>query len=101
MLVVHTMSDQPATCPYPFPSDDLTELARNYARLRAHAPVPQVTLRSGDTAYLVTRYADALAVLGDRRFSPNLDRPEAARLREGAGNHHNPYTADPDWHRRW
>src|SRR5881394_2211082 len=82
-------------CPFPFPAEDLGDLAKTYADLRVHDPISEVTLPSGDTAYLITRYADAHAVLSDCRFSTNLNRPEAARLREGAdGNLSNPYAGD-------
>ena len=43
--------------PYPF-----------YARLRAEAPVFEIRLRSGQPAWLVTRYDDVAAVLKDERF---------------------------------
>jgi cytochrome P450 PksS len=44
--------------PYPF-----------YAQLRAEHPVFPVKLPDGQTAWLITRYGDALSVLKDRRFS--------------------------------
>jgi cytochrome P450 PksS len=43
--------------PYPF-----------YARLRAEAPVHRMTLPTGESAWLVTRYDDVVAVLKDERF---------------------------------
>jgi cytochrome P450 PksS len=46
--------------PYPF-----------YARLRAEAPVHRMTLPTGETAWLVTRYDDAATVLKDERFLKN------------------------------
>ncbi|MFI6350563.1 cytochrome P450 [Streptomyces sp. NPDC050560] len=49
-----------ATDPYPA-----------YAALREHAPVHRTTLPSGVEAWLVTRYADARAALGDPRLSKN------------------------------
>jgi cytochrome P450 PksS len=39
-----------------------------FARLRAEAPVRQVTLRDGQHAWLVTRHDDVAAVLKDDRF---------------------------------
>ncbi|MGH3492306.1 MAG: cytochrome P450 [Sciscionella sp.] len=39
------------------------------ARLRAEAPVSRVHTSAGEPAWLVTRYEDARAVLGDRRFA--------------------------------
>src|SRR5689334_6516883 len=44
--------------PYPF-----------YARLRAEQPVFPVKLPDGQTAWLITRYDDAVSALKDRRFS--------------------------------
>jgi cytochrome P450 len=44
--------------PYPF-----------YAQLRAEHPVFPVRLPDGQTAWLITRYDDALSALKDRRFS--------------------------------
>src|SRR5580765_3363955 len=44
--------------PYPF-----------YAQLRAEHPVFPVKLPDGQTAWLITRYDDALSALKDRRFS--------------------------------
>jgi cytochrome P450 PksS len=43
--------------PYPF-----------YARLRAEAPAYRVTIITGETAWLITRYDDVAAVLKDERF---------------------------------
>jgi cytochrome P450 PksS len=54
--------------PYPF-----------YAYLRAHAPVFPVTLPDRQTAWLVTRYDDAVTVLKDERFAndrSNAQTPE-------------------------
>jgi cytochrome P450 PksS len=40
-----------------------------YARLRAEAPVYATTLPGGQRAWLITRYADVVAVLKDERFA--------------------------------
>ncbi|MFG1706553.1 cytochrome P450 [Nonomuraea sp. M3C6] len=45
-------------------------------------PVVQVTLPSGDKAFLVTRYEDIRRVLSDPRVSRNRDRPGAPRMTE-------------------
>ncbi|MFL6246732.1 MAG: cytochrome P450 [Thermoanaerobaculia bacterium] len=37
--------------------------------LRQHAPIHRVRLRNGSKAWLITRYEDAVAVLGDPRFA--------------------------------
>ena len=56
--------------PYPF-----------YARLRAEAPVYRTTLPTRETAWLITRYDDVVAVLKDERFvkdTSNALTPEQA-----------------------
>src|SRR5690242_4323934 len=40
-----------------------------YARLRAEAPVFRTILPTGEPAWLITRYDDAVAVLKDERFA--------------------------------
>jgi cytochrome P450/ferredoxin len=40
-----------------------------YAQIRAEAPVSKVTMPDGTQAWLLTRYDDVKAVLGDNRFS--------------------------------
>lgn len=64
-----------ATDPYPA-----------YAWLREHAPVHRTRLPSGVEAWLVTRYADAKAVLADQRLSKNPahhDEPANAKGKTG------------------
>lgn len=46
-----------------------------YAQLREEAPVSKVTLPGGDWAWLITRYEDVRAVLGDNRFSTQPTTP--------------------------
>lgn len=46
-----------------------------YAQLRAETPVSKVALPEGQWAWLVTRYEDVRAVLGDNRFSTNPSTP--------------------------
>jgi cytochrome P450 PksS len=57
-MTVNIASARHKANPYPF-----------YARLRAEAPVYRVTLPDRQTAWLVTRYDDVVAVLKDERFS--------------------------------
>lgn len=54
---------------FPFPVDMPAEPPAEFTRLRATDPVVSVELPTGDRAWLVTRYADNLVVLGDPRFS--------------------------------
>jgi cytochrome P450 len=46
-----------------------------YARLRAQSPVYRTILPTGEPAWLVTRYDDAVAVLKDERFVKNRRTP--------------------------
>ncbi|MFB6436988.1 cytochrome P450 [Streptomyces sp. NPDC056411] len=55
------------TCPYDPPPE--------YARLRAEEPVARVRLASGQTAWVVSRYEDVRALLGDPRISSDRSRP--------------------------
>lgn len=63
---------------YPPDRPSATEPPPVYEELRAGCPVARVRLPSGDQGYLVSRYADVRAVLGDPLFS------RAATVREGA-----------------
>lgn len=46
-----------------------------YGRLRLEAPVCRVTIWDGSTPWLVTRYDDAVAALGDPRLSADFSLP--------------------------
>ena len=71
-MTVNIASPEFKADPYPF-----------YAHLRATAPVHPVTLPDKRTAWLITRYDDALAALKDPRFVKNrrtaLTAQQAAR----------------------
>jgi nocardicin N-oxygenase len=72
-----------------------------YAELRARCPVSHVTLPSGDEGYLVTRYEDVKAVLGDPRFSRAATvRPGAPRLTAVPFEQNGLFTMDPPEHTR-
>jgi cytochrome P450 PksS len=83
--------------PYPF-----------YARLRAEAPVYRTTMPTGETAWLVTRYDDAAAVLKDERFIKDKAKaltPEQAARRPWFDKQfsllwHNMLNQDPPTHTR-
>ncbi len=51
-----------------------------YAALRGESPVREIRLRNGSRAWFVTRYDDAMAVLGNPRFAKD---PQAARRDSG------------------
>lgn len=70
-----------ATCPhqYPFAFPSASEVPKELYDLHSEPVVP-VTLPSGDTALLITRYEDIRAVLADRRVSKNRNRPDVARM---------------------
>jgi cytochrome P450 len=57
---------QQRTCPYQPPE--------GYARLRGEGPLVRATLYDGATAWLVTRHADARALLSDPRLSSDRSR---------------------------
>ncbi|MCB5911568.1 cytochrome P450 [Streptomyces pinistramenti] len=60
--------EPPPGCPFEPPVD--------LARLRTEAPVSRIALADGNRAWLITRYADIRAVLGDHaRFSSDPSRP--------------------------
>ncbi|MFI9561072.1 cytochrome P450 [Nonomuraea endophytica] len=65
--------------PFSVPLEGLG-LPAEFGCLRQEEPVAEVTLATGDKAWLVTRYADVRAVLEDPRFSPSPQVP--ARVRE-------------------
>ncbi|WP_320065189.1 cytochrome P450 [Micromonospora sp. RTGN7] len=72
------MSTQSAI-PYPFPWTPVMEVPEALQGLRENALV-EVRLPSGDTALLVTRYADVRSLFADDRLSKNIARPDVARI---------------------
>ncbi|GAA2696188.1 MULTISPECIES: cytochrome P450 [Actinosynnema] len=67
---------------YPFTGPAVLDPPTEWAALRADRPAAPVTLPSGDTATLVTRYADVRTVLADPRFSRVSPAGEGARVGE-------------------
>src|SRR5687767_6969232 len=67
------------TTRFPFPWPPGADRPAELGTLRDE-PVVQVTMPSGDPAWLVTRYADIRTVLSDPRLSRNRDRPGAPRI---------------------
>ncbi|GAA2598508.1 cytochrome P450 [Streptomyces axinellae] len=87
--------------PYPPPRESATEVPSAYARLRAEEPVCPVTLPSGDTGHLVSRYDDVRAVLADPRCSRAATvRPEAPKLTAVPFDAGGLFTMDPPEHTR-
>jgi cytochrome P450 len=64
---------------YPFPWSSAAGQPAELSGLHDE-PLVQVTLPSGDTAWLMTRYDDIRAVLADPRVSKNRNRPGVARM---------------------
>jgi len=60
--------DQAKVLSFPFSNPAPLEPPTEWAELRQKCPVAHVTLPSGDSAMLVTRYADVKQVLSDPRF---------------------------------
>lgn len=65
---------------YPIAQESALEPPAEWADLRDRCPVAPVTLPSGDTAMLLTRYGDVREVLSDQRFTRRLDASDAARI---------------------
>ncbi|MBN9743464.1 cytochrome P450 [Amycolatopsis sp. A1MSW2902] len=65
----------PRTCPFGTPAE--------YRRLRAEEPVSRVTLPTGQSAWALTRLADARAMLTSPHFSANRQNPAFPLLFEG------------------
>ena len=70
---------------YPFTNPTALEPPPEWARLRRERPVAPVTLPSGDTASLLTRYDDVRRMLSDPRCVRSLDAADAARISEDGG----------------
>ena len=85
---------------YPTRAEDPLELPAAVAAVLAGDSVPDLRVATGDRVFLVTRYEDCRAVLGDARFSRNIGRPEAAQLIPGVRMPSQPL-ADPPTHTRW
>lgn len=85
---------------YPSYADDPVDLPPFVARALLEAHLPEVRVPTGDRVFLVSRYDDCRAVLGDRRFSRNIGRPEAAQLLEGVRMPSQPL-AEPPTHTVW
>ncbi|MFG2525374.1 cytochrome P450 [Streptomyces sp. NPDC048527] len=71
----------PALCPvhdYPFEAPGAFDPPPLWAQLRQENPVSDISLPSGDSALLLTRYEDVKATLADPRWSRVLDPAQGA-----------------------
>ncbi|MER6144001.1 cytochrome P450 [Streptomyces sparsogenes] len=91
---------QPAAIAYPFNSSEGLALSEKYQEARNRPGLLRVRMEYGEPAWLVTRYADARLVLGDRRFSRaaalHHDEPRQSEGRRNSGI----LTMDPPDHTR-
>ncbi|MFW5415201.1 cytochrome P450 [Nocardiopsis sp. CNT-189] len=86
---------------FPLSSAVPSEPAPELAEMRGGCPVAPVRLPSGDRAWLVTRYADNLALFSDERFSrAAAARSGSPRARNIPLDPHSITTMDPPEHTR-
>ncbi|MBP2478260.1 cytochrome P450 [Crossiella equi] len=90
-----------ATLPYPFNPDAGLDISDRYWELQAAEGLARVQLPAGEPAWLITRYADARFVMGDKRFSRAMavDR-DAPRHTEGQPSTGGVAAMDPPEHTR-
>ncbi|WP_432971779.1 cytochrome P450 [Dactylosporangium sp. CA-233914] len=62
----------------PFDRPNVLQIAPLYDVLRREAPITLVTTPAGDPAWLVTAYAEARQIFGDKRFGRSHPEPERA-----------------------
>jgi cytochrome P450 len=68
------MPESTQSCPELFGPEFTRDPYPGYAWLRDHSPVHQLMLPPGVPAWLVTRYDDVKALLGDPRLSKDMER---------------------------
>ncbi|GGZ72688.1 cytochrome P450 [Streptomyces subrutilus] len=89
MTAPDTDTDSATPLAYPFNSAEGLQLAEAYEQVRDRPGLLRVQLPYGEPAWLVTRYADARLVLGDRRFSRaegvRHDEPRQSEGRSDSG----------------
>lgn len=75
------MAAEDTALAFPFRSAAQIGVPAEFSELRDQAPISQVVLPTGDSAWLVTRYADIRQMLADQRFSrAAAERPGAPRV---------------------
>lgn len=81
-MAVAASTDRPQL---PFARPNVLDLATLHEVLRREAPVAAVTTPAGDPAWLVTRFDEVRALLGDNRLGRSHPEPErAARISHAA-----------------
>ena len=75
---------------FPLPEGPLSTPAPGYEELRARCPYHRVLTAAGDEAIMLLGFADAAAVLNDRRMSHDLTAPGAARMFKGRSFYDDP-----------
>lgn len=100
-MTQETSKSETSELRFPFASRCPGELAPEFARMRTEQPVVRVTLPSGDTAWLVSRYEDTRMVLTDHRFSrAATTNPDAPRLQPIPSDPASIFSMDPPEHTR-
>jgi cytochrome P450 len=70
-----TLTDLPTM---PFDDPSVLEISPHYQRLQQEEPISRVRTPTGDAAWLVTRYDDVKALLGDERLGRSHPNPQTA-----------------------
>nr|BAJ52696.1 putative cytochrome P450 [Streptomyces sp. TA-0256] len=95
------VADEQPALSFPFPAADPWEPAPEFAELRGRDRMGRVTLPTGDTAWIATRYEDNRQLLSDPRFSrAAAARAGAPRVRRAALETRSLTTMDPPEHTR-
>ncbi|HZP51947.1 cytochrome P450 [Actinocrinis sp.] len=86
---------------YPFTRPSALDPSPEYAELRSRCPVAEVTMPSGDPAFLVAGYEGVRTVLSDPRFSREATtRPDAPRISAAPQQFKSLLNMDPPEHTR-
>ena len=86
---------------YPFARPSALDPSPEYAELRSRCPVAQVTMPSGDPAFLVASYDGVRTALSDPRFSRKATtRPDAPRISAAPQQFKSLLNMDPPEHTR-
>ncbi len=95
------MVEPPPIRDFPFGPTEALALHPTFGELREHEPVARVRMPYGGDGWLVTRYADALLVMSDARFSRRAAvGPDTPRLSPEPGGAASMVLMDPPEHTR-